>query len=405
MELLAQICPPKSLISKGILIPEKEIETYVTGKGYTYDRHDVETEDGFYLGLFHIQKIPEENLKFPSKPEKENQRKKLKIKKKIPVLFMHGLLDSSDGWLINKEEKNLPLILASCGFDIWLGNARGNKYSRTHKWFEPENFEFWQFTFDEMGKYDLPALIKYIRKLNPSKEKIIYIGHSQGTTSFFSGMSLNPNFFKENINIMVALAPIARLTNMSSNFLKVLEGSSIHKLLKGCKVKDVFYSGKESSSSTNPNLSNLGLTLMTDDNSKEYNDSEQISFFMRHFPSGTSLKNLIHFTQLYKSNKFCQYNYGSEANFAIYQSKEPMEYNLNNLTGKDNVKFIFVCGKNDKLADVEDVKWLYNQICDNVLHFSVNENMGYSTFLVGKDINWFTEPLRIILQQIGEKEI
>ena len=71
-----------------------------------------------------------------------------------------------------------------------------------------------------MGVYDLPATIDYI--LNATKkEKLSYIGHSQGTTSFWVMMSESPEY-NNKINIMFALAPIAYTSNMFSPILRFL---------------------------------------------------------------------------------------------------------------------------------------------------------------------------------------
>ena len=54
-------------------------------------------------------------------------------------------------------------MLADEGFDVWMNNSRGNKFSRQHKYLDPDvNPEFWQFSFQEMGTYDQPALFDFV---------------------------------------------------------------------------------------------------------------------------------------------------------------------------------------------------------------------------------------------------
>lgn len=62
------------------------------------------------------------------------------------VYLQHGLVDSADTWIVNDEHLAPGLYLANLGYDVWVGNSRGNKYS-TPK-LNPKIKNFWDFSFD-----------------------------------------------------------------------------------------------------------------------------------------------------------------------------------------------------------------------------------------------------------------
>ena len=54
-----------------------------------------------------------------------------------PVLLQHGIEDSSDSWVMNSADKAPAFLLAKNGFDVWLANSRGNKFSKKHTSLSP----------------------------------------------------------------------------------------------------------------------------------------------------------------------------------------------------------------------------------------------------------------------------
>lgn len=47
---------------------------------------------------------------------------------------LNPMLNLQDGltWLLNSTEQSLPLILADNGYDMWIVNTRGTRFSRGH---------------------------------------------------------------------------------------------------------------------------------------------------------------------------------------------------------------------------------------------------------------------------------
>jgi pimeloyl-ACP methyl ester carboxylesterase len=85
--------------------------------------------------------------------------------------------------MLNFASKAPAFVLVREGFDVWLGNNRGCKYSVNHTTINPERDPktFWDFDFEEMGLKDLPAEINYIKNIT-GVEKLTYLGHSMGST-------------------------------------------------------------------------------------------------------------------------------------------------------------------------------------------------------------------------------
>eukprot|EP00354_Favella_ehrenbergii_P007280 CAMPEP_0170463008 /NCGR_PEP_ID=MMETSP0123-20130129/8283_1 /TAXON_ID=182087 /ORGANISM="Favella ehrenbergii, Strain Fehren 1" /LENGTH=77 /DNA_ID=CAMNT_0010728337 /DNA_START=230 /DNA_END=463 /DNA_ORIENTATION=- len=77
----------------------------------------------------------------------------------MPLLMQHGYGDSALGWVSGGTFTHaLPLKLVDAGYDVWMGNNRGVPYSNEHdrdgEWSIEER---WDFTWAEMGIYDMPS--------------------------------------------------------------------------------------------------------------------------------------------------------------------------------------------------------------------------------------------------------
>jgi len=204
-EKMTNIVADKMSKYENFLLFRKEYPFYamkVIEAGYDFEEHRIVTEDGFILTSWRI-------------PGEVNEKPKERRKRK-PVMMQHGLFDSSYAWLVLNTTDCLPMQLAREGYDVWITNSRGNFFSADH--LDPEYdsnliySKFWDFTFHEMGVYDLPANIWHIRNIT-GWEKINYIGHSQGTVQYFLQYTLNPLFIESTIDKYVAIGTVVNVFN------------------------------------------------------------------------------------------------------------------------------------------------------------------------------------------------
>ena len=164
--------------------------------GYDTERHFVTTDDGYILQIFRL---------VDKNKDSNNQSRS-------PVLLQHCLLDSWMG-MVSNGEKSPAIYLAKQGFDVWVGNNRGNSYSRHHKTLIPDvDAKYDDYTFEDMGLYDTKAMIQHIN--NTTKiPKIAFLGISQGGTQMYYALALNNEWFKNHLNLMIAVcSPVNRIS-------------------------------------------------------------------------------------------------------------------------------------------------------------------------------------------------
>lgn len=69
-------------------------------------------------------------------------------------------------------------------------NTRGTRYSREHSFLDPDfDEEYWNYTFQEIGEYDIRAATDFIQSKKPNEPKIDVVAYSQGTTASFYAMA------------------------------------------------------------------------------------------------------------------------------------------------------------------------------------------------------------------------
>ncbi|XP_014243861.1 lipase 3-like [Cimex lectularius] len=350
-----------TVIDSNAYVPEDFTltDTLIKQNGYGYELHKVVTEDGYVLSLHRI--LP------PNGTDPGNR---------MPVLLQHGVLASSDSWLVGPNS-GLAFLLVDYGYDVWLADQRGNAYSKGHVRYSVKNSEYWNFTFHESGMFDLPAFIDRVLNVT-GKPQLFYIGHSMGTTVLLTMASMRPEY-NDKLKAAVLLAPVATTPTLSEIYqtvirLLILYADAIkesydrqHKYeffpRSGELIKAIRRNCAPDASMFDFCLDVLGMGY---GENRANLDRNTIGKSVSYLPSGTSLNTMAHLTQLYKTG-FRLYNYGKLKNLEVYGSDMPPFYPLERVTTPIAIYY----GDNDTLMNrrsaVELASMLPNLIINKVV--------------------------------------
>ncbi|CAH3018896.1 unnamed protein product [Porites evermanni] len=358
-------------LSKLHYLPETDMNVtqIIRYNGYPAEEYSVVTDDGY---IIYIQRIPSGRNQDPSSGPKQ-------------VIFLqHGLLCSSSNWVTNLPNEGFAFILADAGFDVWLGNVRGNTYGLRHVKYPVHSDEFWNFSWDEMASEDLPAMLNFVTN-KTSQSSIYYAAHSQGTLMAFAEFSRNKELAKK-VKKFFAMGPVATVGHMESPIKYLADWIHEIKFLFG--VRDFLPSDAIIRWLAKKVCSDKDLETFCSDiifiicgfDKKQLNET-RLPIYYTHTPAGTSVRNMVHFAQMYISKKFQMYDYGSsEENKKHYGQPTPPQYNASDMT----VPVALYWAQNDWLADPTDVKALL-PLLPNKLYNNYIKNWDHLDFIWGMD--------------------
>ncbi|KAF2891758.1 hypothetical protein ILUMI_14415, partial [Ignelater luminosus] len=354
--------------------------------GYPFENHTVQTKDGYIL---EIHRIPHgRNSSGNTGP---------------PVLFVPGYLCSSADWVNMGPENSLGFILADKGYDVWLANYRGTRWSRKHAWLNPDvdRKAYWSLGnhFQQIGEYDLPAFMNYI--LNVTKqEKLFYIGHSQGGSSYFALTSAKPEY-NDKIRLSINLAPVAYCSHMTS-FVNLFVIFKIPIAIYTALTQNYELLGY------NFNTAKLGEIFCQDGAitqglcvtlyylfggySPDQINKTRLPVILTNTPAGSAIRQGQHAAQLITTGKFQKYDYGKVKNLEIYGQPTPPQYNLSKITAP---VAIYV-GDRDIYAKQEDTDKTASEISNLVVYRYIE---GFSHL----DVIWGIDAPSVIFNDILEQ--
>ncbi|XP_055615660.1 lipase 1-like [Toxorhynchites rutilus septentrionalis] len=358
----------------------------ITKYGYKMENHVVETEDGYLLTMFRI--LP----------------RQAPISKKFPVLIIHGLLGSSADFVISGPNNSLAYILADNGYDVWLGNVRGSRYSKDHSSMSTDSKEYWDFTWHEMGYYDSPAMIDRVLNTTGSK-KLHFIGHSQGTTTYFA-MSCSRPDYNGKVVLMTALSPAVILKRIRSPVLRlmldiadplkeVLDTLNVYEFLP-YNANNIRIARSLCPHEQKNNICSQLVGQITGPHPEMYDQKVALAY-MGHSPAGASTKQMMHFVQLVRSGLFRQYDYGKKGNQQSYNDWKPPNYNLSVSSAPVQIFY----GLNDWMVHPRDVQQFAKMLPQLISAVQIpDKKFNHLDFIMAKNVrSQVYDKLMAVLEQ------
>ncbi|XP_010028409.2 triacylglycerol lipase 1 [Eucalyptus grandis] len=331
--------------------------------GYPCAEHTVETKDGYLLAL---QRVSFGNREFGAEGAP-------------PVLLQHGLFMAGDVWFLDSPVQSLGFILADHGFDVWVGNVRGTRWSHGHVSLSEKDKDFWDWSWEELALYDLAEMIRYISSITSSK--VFLVGHSQGT--IMSLAALTQPAIAEMVKAAALLCPISYLGHVSAPLVLRMVSMHLDQMVVAMGIHQLNF------------RSEIGVNLLDSvcDGHIECNDlltsitgknccfnNSRVDFYLEYEPHPSSSKNLRHLFQMIRKGSFAMYDYGFFKNMKMYGQLKPPAFDLKSIP--QTLPLWMAYGGNDALADEADLQLTLEELQSKPELLYI-EKYGHVDFIVG----------------------
>ena len=328
------------LSSLFISVFNEDYKSYISNLGLDLEEETVTTEDRYVNTMWRLTS---------KDPNNRNGKS---------VIMQHGLLDGAFTFLILAED-SLPKKLCDEGYVVYLPYIRGTQFSRSHLDYDSGlTSKYWDFSFDHMAAYDVPANINFVKNRD-GVEKVYYIGHSQGSLTFFLAYMNNPEFMEKNIAKFIALGTVPNVNNAPHFLIKLFDKSKILNLIP---VKNFLTLPKEVGQVFVPLCTSKAKVLCNSILSLAFSGTHETgridydrlgkNIFL-YEPGGTSLQNMKHWIQIYKAKRAQKYDYGLVENLKHYGQTTPPVYDLKKMKGY-SIPSLMTISDADPFANPQD---------------------------------------------------
>ncbi|KAB0799463.1 hypothetical protein PPYR_07343 [Photinus pyralis] len=321
---------------------DSDAPTIIRSHGFPLEIHRVLTPDQYILTMFRI-------------PNAHGRKE--------PIFLQHGFF-LSGACFVGLGNLSLGLTLANEGYDVWIGNFRGTSYSNKHAILKSEDIQYWNFNSDHLGLHDVPTMLKYIARKTGQAGRIIYIGHSLGTTTFLEYGSRFPDQVKNLVKLAILMAPNGGMRNTKAFFFRIgvlftdmirlVTHTEMTKLFTPRGILQVITKLCRAS----PTLMEYCIRVinLTTLGPQKETDASVAPIVFNQFPEASSLK-VYQQIAAETVDDFRSYDYGSR-NFFVYGQLLPPIYNVS----KIEVPIYLIYSKRDWCTTSKDAEILFGRL-------------------------------------------
>ncbi|XP_039442095.1 lipase 3-like [Culex pipiens pallens] len=354
------VCDPLNAFLDSLPLNRERTDQLLTLDGYQGRSYRVVTADGYVLKLYRIWR---------DQPPSANSTQEA-------ILLMHGILNSSADWLALGPGKSLAYQLVDRGFDVWIANSRSSLNSHQHEKLCTCSKEFWNYSWHEIGYYDLAATIdKVLEKSQQPKLRLIVF--SEGGGAGLVLLSTRPEY-NDKLSSLEAMAPGAMVSNTWYRFL----AGPLAKIPKVFKSLYALYSTNQVTVQACERekiaCTNVYYQIVAGESAGM--NRSVVDRLYQSLPAGASMKEVQHYIQVIWTKRFAPYDYGWERNMELYGSKVPPEYPLDRITVPVNFHY----GLADKIVDATGVEWVAAKLINSArVRMRAYDRLQHSDFIFG----------------------